>query len=138
MEHKEGVGKALFRRAESHSSDLTIQCSEEQRIVKELKSNGYPIRKITMMKKKAQERRKEKLIVIPYVEGLSEVIRREMMKFEILVSFRAYKTIGQQHLRHPKDPVQKEEHVGVVYKIKCKECDGKYIGETGRQLKART
>ena len=60
MEHKEAVGKALFRRAESHSSDLTIQCSKEQRILKEVKSNGYPMRRMTVMKQKAQERRKKK------------------------------------------------------------------------------
>ena len=29
MEHKEAVGKALFKRAESHSGDLTIHCKEE-------------------------------------------------------------------------------------------------------------
>ena len=42
MEHKEAIGRALFKRAESHSSDLTILYSEHQRIVKELKSNRYP------------------------------------------------------------------------------------------------
>ena len=145
MEHKEAVGKALFRGAGSHSGDLAIRGREEQRIEKELRNNGYPTRRIAKMKKKAQERNNEKekknnryrRITIPYVNGLSEEIRREMKRFEIPVSFRAYKTIGQ-HLGHHKDPVLKEEQSGVIYKIRCKECDGEYIGETGRQLNVRT
>ena len=95
------------------------------------------------MKKKAQERNQEKekknryrRITIPYVSGLSEEIRREMKRLEIPISFKAYKTI-RQHLGHPKDPFSKEEQSGVIYRIKCKECDGEYIGETGRQLKVR-
>ena len=53
------------------------------------------------------------------------------------VSFKAYKTIGR-HLGYPRDPVSKEEQSGVIYRIKCKECDGEYIGETARQLNIRT
>ena len=68
---------------------------------------------------------------------MSGEIRREMKEFEIPVSFKPYKTIGQ-HLRHPKDPVQKEQQTGVVYKIKYKDYDGEYIGETRRQLMVRT
>ena len=60
MEHKELVGRALFKRAESHSIDLTIQCNEHQRIVKELKNNRHPMRRITLMKKKAQEKKLKK------------------------------------------------------------------------------
>ena len=54
-----------------------------------------------MMKKKAQEKNGEKenkneyrRITIPYVSELSEEISREMKRFESLVSFKAYKTIG--------------------------------------------
>ena len=92
-----------------------------------------------LMKKKTQEKSEEKekekyryrRITIPYVEGLSEEIRRKMKEFEIPVSSKPYRTLGQ-HLGHPKDPVQKEEQIGPIYKIQCKDCDGKYTGETGR------
>ena len=70
-------------------------------------------------------------IRIPYVSGLSEEIRREMKRFEIPVSFQAYKTI-REHLGHPKDLFSKEEQSGVLYRIKRKECDGEYIGGKGR------
>ena len=36
-----------------------------------------------------------------------------------------------------KDPVSKENVVGPVYKIKCDEWDGVYVGERERSLKAR-
>ena len=95
------------------------------------------------MKRKAQERKeqreKEKYnyrrIIIPHVEGLSQEIRRELMVFEIPVSFKAHKTT-EKGLQHPKDPIQKEQKSGVIYQINCKECDKEYIGETGRQLEA--
>ena len=92
------------------------------------------------MQKETQEKSKEKekyrygMITIPHVKGLSKETRREMKEFEIPVSFKPYKTIGQ-HLGHPKDPILKEEQSGVVYTIKCKDCEGKYIGETGRQMR---
>ena len=64
------------------------------------------------MKKKAQEKseRKEKYryrrTTIPYVKGLSEEIRREM----IPVSLKPYKTIGQ-HLGHPKIQFKKKSRL---------------------------
>ena len=38
---------------------------------------------------------------------------------------------------HPKDKVPKEEKAGVVYHVKCKDCNSHYIGETERKLKKR-
>ena len=86
MEHKQAVAKALFRRAGNHSSDLVIHCKQEQRIVNELRSSGYPARRITTIKKKAHRKKEEKenknneyrRITILYVSGVSEEIRREM------------------------------------------------------------
>ena len=36
-----------------------------------------------------------------------------------------------------KDSIPVEKQTGVVYEISCKNCDGKYIGETLRSLKTR-
>ena len=43
----------------------------------------------------------------------------------------------RQLLVKPKDPVDKENVVGPVYKIKCEECEATYVGETERSLKSR-
>ena len=43
----------------------------------------------------------------------------------------------QQLLVKPKDPVNKENMVGPLYKIKCEECEATYVRETERSLKSR-
>ena len=37
----------------------------------------------------------------------------------------------------PKDKSKKEKQCGVVYSVKCRECDQEYIGETGRMVGTR-
>ena len=40
-------------------------------------------------------------------------------------------------LKKPKDKIEKETSRGIVYKIKCKDCDCVYIGQTPHALKTR-
>ena len=35
----------------------------------------------------------------------------------------------RQHLVRPKDEIAVEEKCGVIYNIKCKDCDAKYFGD---------
>ena len=63
-------------------------------------------------------------------------MRRAFGKYGIPTYFKPTNTL-RQLLVKPKDPVNKENVVGPVYKIKCEECDAVYIGETERSLKAR-
>ena len=37
----------------------------------------------------------------------------------------------------PKDPVEYDELLGVVYKVPCSDCDRTYIGQTGNSLRTR-
>ena len=75
-------------------------------------------------------------VMIPYVKGFSEQMRRVFGKYGIPTHFKPTNTL-RQLLVKPKDPVSKENVVGPVYKIKCEECDVVYIGETERSLKTR-
>ena len=43
----------------------------------------------------------------------------------------------RQHLVHPKDKRELHDNAGVIYNIPCKQCPGRYIGETGRKLGVR-
>ena len=43
----------------------------------------------------------------------------------------------RNELCHLKDKRKIGEVAGVVYKLDCKSCDAKYVGETGRQLQER-
>ena len=38
-------------------------------------------------------------------------------------------------LSHPKDCIPDDDKSSVVYKINCRDCDARYVGETGRALK---
>ena len=40
-------------------------------------------------------------------------------------------------LKKPKDKIEKEDSRGIVYKIKCNDCDCVYVGQTSRALKTR-
>lgn len=75
-------------------------------------------------------------VVIPYVKGVSEQLRRTFKRFEVPLYFKPSNTLRQLLVR-PKDPLAKEKVVGPVYHIPCEECPASYIGETERSLKAR-
>ena len=67
--------------------------------------------------------------MILYVKGVSEHIRRVMSKFKVQVFFKPVNTLRQLLVR-PKDPLDKERVIGLVYQIKCSDCDAFYVGET--------
>ena len=80
-------------------------------------------------------------IVLPYIQGTSDQLKRVFLKRNISVSFKPHKTI-RQILVHPKDKPDKKDICGPIYHIKCdghenQECSKDYIGETERNLKAR-
>ena len=90
-------------------------------------------RQKTKMNKK-KERKRE--VVIPYVKGLSESIRRVFKSYEVPMYFKPANTLRQLLVR-PKDKVEKDKIVGPVYHIACAECEASCIGETERSLRAR-
>ena len=74
-------------------------------------------------------------MVLPYVKGLSEALRRCLQQQGIRTVFRSDTTL-RSHLVRPKDTVDPAKQDGVVYKIPC-ECGKVYIGETGRSMHER-
>ena len=69
--------------------------------------------------------------VLPYIKGLSEVLRRCLQQQGTRTVFRSDTTTVQ-----PKDTVDPAKQDGVVYKIPC-ECGKVHIGETGRSMHER-
>ena len=94
------------------------------------------------MGKKANQRREKqdpkdkKVVVIPYIKGLSEWLSKVYQKYWVTTAMRPHTTL-RKLLVHPKDKVKKLKNNGVVYKIPCKNCNHSYIGETGRSLGVR-
>ena len=59
-----------------------------------------------------------------------------MNQHRIGTSYRPHTTL-RRLLVHPKDKIEKQKTCGVVYKVKCNNCEKVYIGETGRKLETR-
>ena len=75
-------------------------------------------------------------IVIPYVRGASEALRRIFTKRGVSVHFKPANTL-RSALVSPKDRLLPGNNCGTVYQITCNDCDSAYVGETGRQLNTR-
>ena len=82
-----------------------------------------------------QEKEKEPLVVIPYVAGMSEDIKRVCRKFNIGVVFKSRRTLLSM-LTKVKDTLPLGKQSNVVYRIPCS-CGQVYIGETKRRLETR-
>ena len=161
LEHKKGVVRTLLHRAESIVSDPKDLEKEKEHIREALRMNQYPDwvlydtptrqeevveveepevveekDKTRTVELKDTKREKKRPVVIPYVKGVSESIRRVFKGYEIPMYFKPANTLRQLLVR-PKDKVEKDKIVGPVYHIACSECDASYIGETERSLKAR-
>ena len=74
-------------------------------------------------------------VVLPYVKGLSEQLRRCLQQQGVRAVFKSETTLRSQLVR-PKDAVDLAKQDGVVYRIPC-ECSKVYIGETGKPTQDR-
>ena len=145
--------KTLAYRAKTVVSEREDRRKELEHLRGVLKCNGYPdwilrelkednsdereVKRPEPVKETSDKERNKKIpVVIPYIKGFSEQIRRVLGKYGIPTYFKPTNTL-RQLLVKPKDPVDKENVVGPVYKIKCEECEATYVGETERSLKAR-
>ena len=75
-------------------------------------------------------------VTLPYIQGVSEAIRRVLKDLDITTSFRPMTSL-RKVLSHPKDPLPPSTRSGVIYQIPCRDCDKSYIGQTGRTLLQR-
>ena len=75
-------------------------------------------------------------VVLPYVKGVSEAMRRILARANIRTTFGQCSTLKQQLVK-PKDGVSPEKKSNVVYSVPCKSCSAVYVGQTSRQLSTR-
>jgi hypothetical protein len=165
LEHKRGVVRTLMHRANTVVSDAKDREQEKSHIQEALRMNGYPewvIQDPKAQPPSTQDEsvqdtvgeeaipdetteggapstdkvRKKYPVVIPYVKGVSEQMRRVLKGYGLKVYFKPTNTLRQILVR-PKDKVLKERVTCPVYQIKCEDCEDSYIGETGRSFKAR-
>ena len=73
------------------------------------------------------------MVVLPYVQGLSETTSRIMKNYKVNTAMKPHNTIKRSLVR-PKDKVEPQKMCEGVYSITCKNCNATYIGETKRTL----
>jgi len=141
--HKASVVNCLTRRAITHSSNVELKNAELRRTKTVLKENGYPEKFITRRRRPdrrnerpAEERRTRGVVVLPYVERLSEELSRVLRKADIKTYYKPVTTL-RDLLVHVKDRVPQEESTGAIYQIPCKGCGNAYTGETARSVCVR-
>ena len=138
LSHKIAVVRTLCSRADTHSSLASSRIDEVNHVSIALGLNGYPVAFVCHHSSKSTLQRPlpprwRSTIVLPYVRGLSEALRRILASMEIRVSFKPLLSI--RHLvSSPKDRIPDLQRSGVVYKIPCAVCPAAYIGQTGRRL----
>ena len=73
---------------------------------------------------------------IPYISNTSETITHILKPYNIRVAHKLITTLWRL-LTNVKDKDKLGDRQGAVYKIKCCDCQGIYIGETSRNLSMR-
>ena len=76
------------------------------------------------------------MVIIPYVEKVTETATRIFRKHGIATAVRPHTTL-RKLLVHPKDKVDPLSTTDCIYEIPCANCDSTYVGETGRRLETR-
>ena len=74
-------------------------------------------------------------MVLPYIQGLGEKLKRTCNKQSIQVHFKGTNTVKQLVMAH-KDKDPKLAKNGIIYRYRCPHinCTEQYIGESGRTL----
>ena len=71
--------------------------------------------------------------IVPYIQGVTEPIKRILSNCNIKVALKPYLTLGHIFAK-PKDPVKTNQKTHAVYSIPCGDCEKEYLGQSKRQL----
>ena len=133
------VAKTLHDRAKTHNTNKQDQTRETNNIISVLQLNGFPLCQSfpkPKVKHDTTTKTYQHYTTIPYIQGVSERIRRILNNVNVKVAMKPVKTIGN-FLPSPKDPVEYHEKSHLIYRIPCADCSYVYVGQTKRDLKSR-
>ena len=77
------------------------------------------------------------VVVLPYVQGVSEKIGRILKQQKVKVAYKPQLTINSLFPRPKERDDSDRQKSGIVYKINCTQCNFVYYGQTERSLKTR-
>ncbi len=145
--HKRNAAIALIDRAVAFTNPNDRP--ERLRKVRELmKDNGYPndfveglittrvhrfYNSVTM---KTQKPENQRYVSAPYVPGLSERIKKSLKKYDILLSTKTINKVNNVFTR-TKYKIATPNKSKVVYRVKCQDCHGTYVGNTKQRTSKR-
>ena len=145
---KRGVITGLVNRAVQICSDQQLLNEELSRIQNVMESNGYPrgfvkrtikrqIKKKTGVKLPKEDEKAEKMVnaSIPFIEGLSQEVRRIAQAAGVKCTFRTANTLRSVY--SAKDRLPKDTQTHCIYSLKCGTCEDEYVGETLRAIGVR-
>ena len=144
LQHKLGVIQTLRHRCNTICSTEEAKLQEIEHLKKVLSVSGYTRAawnsachpKPPTVPRDPQLTKRKGHITLPYVGQVTDALARNIRKAGVAVHMKPFNTL-RQHLVHPKDKVTQEDKSGLVYQIKCGDCEASYVGETGRKLKER-
>ena len=148
---KRAVVISMFDRVNTHfnSRDKRGQKKERHFLHALFQRNGYPRSFVQKTLRRCEENRKKRqegsivekkkdngTIVLPYLKGVTEQIKRVIDPLGFRVVSRADKW-QWRICKGIKDSIPIENRTGAIYEIHCSDCPAKYIGETLRSMKVR-
>jgi len=138
ISQKIGIVQTLRRRNERVVTREEDRNEEEKKIRMSLKRCGYP--NWTLKKKQKVNKEKEEdrnlYVSIPYVKNVSERLAKNFRDFGIKTTHKPSMTV-KSAVCNMKEKVHEMDKVNAIYEFKCEKHGAKYVGETGRALKAR-
>jgi len=138
---KHSVVRTLMDRAKNIPSTEEEVSRETKQVAKALAANNYPTNFIhngrqLNTQQEMNETDQRGLVILPCAKGFSERVANVLRGFNIKVTHKVIRTIANT-LKKPKDKIEKEASRGIAYKIKCKDCDCAYVGQTLRAKNTR-
>ncbi|BHF83695.1 hypothetical protein SprV_0902683900 [Sparganum proliferum] len=143
--HKRSCVQTLFHRAYRYCSSDDLLKKELASLYRLFRLNGYPV---SFVKNCLRHQRRpqdigsnegpelRKFYSLPYMQGISEAIARQLNRFGIFVAHKPASSV-RATLSRVKDPIPKEQQSNVIYRIPCANCSCDYVGHTGRRLGTR-
>ena len=133
----------MFHRAKTITSDDSQKLQEIQNIRQNLTKNGYSSSFInkTINKPPSSDnsiQNASRHLTLPYIEGLSQNIRRLFSPHDVAIHFKPNFTV-KNTVTKLKDKCPEKKKSNLVYEISCPEpnCTIKYVGETQQRLEKR-
>ena len=137
---------ALFSRAEAIVTNEEQKQAEFSKIKQELLANDFPAplidnrltrieewkteESVRSLEDEAEDQRWQTTVLVPFVEGVTPLLQRILrpLNVRVVAKPRNWKWSLHQQL---KDQTSRDNGPGVVYRLKCGDCEQSYIGETG-------